>query len=507
MEARMPDSSKSLPSGETAASALLTRHNTARPDLPAEAKRGRNDPFPDLEILWVSEDEIDDAPRRLHRAARTQVETIKRSIERFGNRIPILVRRKDCKTRYEVVDGHSRLAATRLLGAEKLPCIVVDDLPGAEIRRLALTLNKTQETGEWDEEAVHLEINEIIEITGDLEFPGFALPEIEAIQFGDLDAAEPDPADELDDNVNDERAPVGRPGDLWILGDHRLWCGSARDGDKIREMLGGVAIHAVFTDPPYNVKIAGNARSTNAGFQEFVEASGEMSDGDYLAFLTDTLGNAVAVLKPGGVLFACIDWRHVGEMAEALDALGLDRLNICVWVKTNPGMGSLYRSQHEFIFVARKPGASHRNNIELGQHGRNRSNVWHYAGATGGRTDPDDDHSLHPTTKPLRMVMDALLDVTAPGDLVLDPFLGSGTTLLAAERTRRRCLGVEIEPCYVDVAIRRWQAMTSGQAVLAKTGQMFEELAQERSVESPSEEADSEYRAQNAAHQAAREGL
>ena len=144
----MPDSSKSLPSGETAASALLTRHNTARPDLPAEAKRGRNDPFPDLEILWVSKDEIDDATRRLRRAARTQVETVKRSIERFGNRIPILVKRKDCKIRYEVVDGHSRLAAARLLGAEKLPCIVVDDLPDAEIRRLALTLNKTQETGE-----------------------------------------------------------------------------------------------------------------------------------------------------------------------------------------------------------------------------------------------------------------------------------------------------------------------------------------------------------------------
>ncbi len=191
----------------------------------------------------------------------------------------------------------------------------------------------------------------------------------------------------------------------------------------------------------------------------------------------DTLGNAAAMIKPGGVLFACMDWRHVGEMTEALNALGLELLNICVWVKTNPGMGSLYRSQHELVFVARRPGAGHQNNVQLGKHGRNRSNVWRYAGATGGTADADDDFNRHPTVKPIRLVMDALLDVTGPSDLVLDPFLGSGTTLLAAERTRRRCIGVEIEPRYVDLGIRRWQEMTGGQAIHAESGASFDSVA------------------------------
>ena len=182
------------------------------------------------------------------------------------------------------------------------------------------------------------------------------------------------------------------------------------------------------------------------------------------------------MLKPGGVLFACMDWRHVGEMTEVVDALGHELLNICVWVKTNPGMGSLYRSQHELVFVARRPGAGHQNNVELGKHGRNRTNVWSYSGATGGAKDADDDFHVHPTVKPIRLVMDALLDVTGPGDLVLDPFLGSGTTLLASERTRRRCIGVEIEPTYVDLAIRRWQEMSGGQAVHAESGVTFDSM-------------------------------
>lgn len=202
-----------------------------------------------------------------------------------------------------------------------------------------------------------------------------------------------------------------------------------------------------------------------------------MSSPEFVAFLIETLRPVLEVLRGGGVIFACIDWRHTKEMNEALETLGIELLNLCVWVKTNPGMGSLYRSQHELVFVGRTPGGSHQNNVQLGNTGRNRSNVWSYAGATGGRHDSDDDFGAHPTVKPIRMVMDALLDVTSPGDLFLDPFLGSGTTLLAAERTRRRCVGVEIEPRYVDLAIRRWQEMTGGQAIHAETGERFDDRA------------------------------
>ena len=274
-------------------------------------------------------------------------------------------------------------------------------------------------------------------------------------------------------------APVTRSGYIWLLGDHVIFCGSARDGVGLAALLNGQVADAVFTDPPYNVKINGNVRDASAGFAEFAEASGEMSRKDFTLFLRETIGNVNALVKPSGVIFACMDWRHVREMEKALRALKLELLNICVWVKSNPGMGSLYRSQHEFVFVAKRGGASHRNNVQLGKYGRNRSNVWHYAGATGGAGDAADTFNLHPTVKPIRMVMDALLDVTEPDDLVLDPFLGSGTTLLAAERTRRRCIAVEIDPAYVDVAIRRWQEMTGAAAILAENGQTFSELEQQ----------------------------
>jgi len=437
-----------------------------------------NDLFRPVDILWIKIDEIVDAHRRMRKALTGQEEAVKRSIVRFGNRIPILVSGKNTDGKHRVIDGHNRLAAARLLGAVSLPCILVDDLPEMELRRLALSLNKLQETGGWDEEALHLEINEIIEIDGDYEIPGFSLPEIEAIRFGNMEVGEVDPADDLSGLGHQDALPVSKPGDLWVLGDHRLLCGSARDAIGLAAVLDGQVADAVFTDQPFNVKINGHVRNASSGFAEFAEASGEMSRETFIAFLSETLGNVAVLVKPGGILFACMDWRHVDEMTKALTALKLELLNICVWVKSYPGMGSLYRSQHEFVFVARKQGASHLNNIQLGKHGRNRSNVWHYPGATGGSVDSDDDFATHPTVKPIRMVMDALLDVTAPNDLVIDPFLGSGTTMLAAERTRRRCIGVEIEPAYVDLAIRRWQMMTGGQAAHAEMGYTFDELEQ-----------------------------
>ena len=433
---------------------------------------GKNDPFPPVEIVWVEIDKIKDAPRRVRKALEKQEKAVKQSIARFGNRIPILIDGK-----YHVIDGHARLAAARLLGAEQVPCIIVDDLPDAEVRRLRLSLNKLQETGEWDDDALHIEINELIEIDGDLEIPGFELPEIEAIMFGDDDADGDDPADNLDDVAAHGEPIVSQLGDVWILGDHQIVCGSSRDSSSLAKCLNGDVADAVFTDPPYNVKVNGHVRGKASGFKEFAVGSGEMSRKEFLALLVDALGSAVAYIKPGAVVFSCMDWRHHVEMDEALEKLGLDILNICVWAKSNGGMGSLYRSRHEFVFVARKPGASHMNNVQLGQFGRNRTNVWEYAGATGGAKDPDDNWAAHPTVKPVRLVMDALLDVTAPGNLVLDPFLGSGTTLMAAERTGRRCVGVEIEPAYGDLAIRRWQKLTGRDAVHAESGHSFNEIA------------------------------
>ena len=215
-------------------------------------------------------------------------------------------------------------------------------------------------------------------------------------------------------------------------------------------------------------------------YREFAEASGEKSPAEFTEFLVETLGPSVAGVKPGGVLFICMGWRHISELLSALAQLGLELLNVCVWVKSSAGMGSLYRSQHELVFVTKKPGAQHLNNVQLGKFGRNRSNVWQYAGATGGRADADDEFDVHPTVKPIRMVCDAILDVSKPGNIVLDPFLGSGTTLLAAERSGRRCYGSEIDPHYVDLAVRRWQGMTGQAAIHAGTGQSFDDIRQAR---------------------------
>lgn len=465
----------------------MPRTNDGDPDiLPEEsgdrADRSRaprpNDPFGPLQIVWLRVDEIDEAPRRIRKPVQTQIVAVRRSIERYGNRIPILVQAKSAGGRHEVIDGHTRLAAARLIGAREVPCLVVGDLPEAEIRRLALSLNRLQERGAWDRTELRLEIGDLIALDDDYELPGFDVAEIEALLLDD-EGADSDPADDLSGLGGDEGV-VTRESDLWHLGTHRILCGSARDAGSYDRALTGATVDAIWTDPPYNVKINGHVRLQGQGFAEFREASGEMTRDEFIAFLSETLGRAAAHLKPGGVLFVCMDWRHLSELDAALAALGLTLLNICVWVKPHPGQGSLYRSQHEFVVVARKPGARHRNNVQLGVHGRSRSNVWTYAGATGGRADGDDDFAAHPTVKPIRLIRDALLDVTIPGELVLDPFAGAGSTILAAERARRCCVATEIEPAYVDVAVRRWQAMTGEEAIHARTGQSFAAVAASR---------------------------
>ena len=226
----------------------------------AKPTHGKNDPFPPVEIVWVEIGKIKDAPRRVRKALEKQEKAVKQSIARFGNRIPILIDGK-----YHVIDGHARLAAARLLGAEQVPCIIVDDLSDEEVRRLRLSLNKLQETGAWDDDALHIEINELIEIDGDFELPGFELPEIEAIKFGGDDVGEDDPADNLDDVAAHGEPIVSQLGDVWILGDHRIVCGSSRDSNSIAKCLNGDVADAVFTDPPSNVKVNGPVRGEKDG--------------------------------------------------------------------------------------------------------------------------------------------------------------------------------------------------------------------------------------------------
>jgi DNA modification methylase len=236
---------------------------------------------------------------------------------------------------------------------------------------------------------------------------------------------------------------------------------------------------AVFVDPPYNVAIDGHVSGNGSiHHREFEMASGEMTEKEFVNFLSASFGFLVQHSKPGSVHFACMDWRHAREILAAGNHAYDSLLNLCVWAKDKGGMGSFYRSQHELVFVFRNGKASHRNNLQLGKFGRNRTNVWQYPGVNtlSRRGEEGNLLALHPTVKPVSLVADALLDCTRLGGLVLDSFLGSGSTLIAAERTRRICCGIELDPLYVDTAIRRWQRYTGGAAIHAESGKQFGEV-------------------------------
>ena len=255
---------------------------------------------------------------------------------------------------------------------------------------------------------------------------------------------------------------INQVGDIWILGDHRVGCGDSRDLAFLQSVVGdGSQADAAFLDPPYNVKIQGHANVTSR-HREFAMASGEMTQAGFRGFLTETLGACAAVSRDGAVHYVCMDWRHMGDVEAVGGEIYGDLLNLCIWNKSNAGMGSLYRSKHELVFVYRVGTAQHLNTVELGKHGRNRTNVWDYASVNTFGGSRWQDLALHPTVKPVAMVADAFQDVTRRGDLVLDAFLGSGASLIAAERTGRRFRGLDIDPLYVDLAVERWRLMTGG---------------------------------------------
>ncbi|NOD36627.1 MULTISPECIES: DNA methyltransferase [unclassified Ruegeria] len=442
----------------------------------AAPKKPRNDLLPNFIVEITDLAKLAAPNHQVRKPSKSQVAQVARSIRSLGFRDPPLV-----GVDGEIIDGETRVEAARAVGLKEIPCIVVGDLSEQKIRLLRIALNRIQERGEWNEAALKLEMVYLLEFEPDLTVTGFEAPEIDRLVIlDDVEAGEPDPLDKIAPLPKLDAQAVTRPGDAYHLGEHRVLCGNARDMMDVDRALAGRDLTAVFTDPPYNLSISKDLSVGGGKFAEFAEGSGEMSETDYEEFLTVVTSNMAEALKKGGVAFLCIDWRQAEVLMRVVRALGLELINTCVWAKDKPGMGSLYRSQHELVLVAKRPGAPHLNNVKLGIHGRNRSNVWRYAGATGGRKSEQDDFSVHPTVKPVLMVRDAILDVTAMGDVVLDPFLGSGTTLLAAEMSKRVCAGIEISPAYVDVAISRWEKLTGLHAMHEETGLPFHELWQSR---------------------------
>ena len=409
--------------------------------------------------------------------SKKQIRQIANSIRAYGFTVPVLIDENAI-----LLAGHGRLEAAKLLGLSKVPTIVLEGLSEAKKRALLLADNKIAENAGWDRERLAIELPELTELLIDedldISITGFEPVEIDQLA-SDFEEETSDPADAVESSWL-SAVVVSKPGDLWQLGNHRLLCADSRSEDDLDRLMGRERAAMAFLDPPYNVKIKSIVGRGRAKHGEFAMASGEMSRRDFTVFLRETLGNAASLSREGAVHFVCMDWRHIGELIEVGQAVYGGMLNLVVWVKTNAGQGSFYRSQHELIGVFRVGEAQHLNNIELGRHGRSRSNVWHYAGVNTFRAGRMDELSAHPTVKPVAMVADALKDCTKRGDIVLDTFSGAGTTILAAERVGRQAYAVELEPRYVDVAIRRWQAFTRRDAVHIETGQTFDELEQER---------------------------
>jgi DNA modification methylase len=440
----------------------------ARPS--ARPRPLRNDVLPTLEITYVPLENLRSPARKVRKIDPAHARDVASAMSELGFCVPVLVGNNNV-----MIDGEVRVEAAKLLGLSRAPCIRIDHLAEEEQRLLRLAVNRLGEKGEWNLDELKIEFEELIQADAPIEVSGFSLDEIDHIVLADADdAVEQGPLAPEADSI-----AVARIGDVFALGLHRLVCGSATAPETVRQLMqGDPPARLVLTDEPYNVKISGHV--TGGQHREFAMASGEMTDAEFLAFNGVWMAAVLPCLCDGGIFGTFIDWRGLATVDSAAAKVGLVPLNLIVWTKTNAGMGSLYRSQHELLPLFKNGSGPHVNNVELGRRGRWRSNVWSYPGASSLGSDARRGLQDHPTVKPTAMLEDALLDLTDRGDIVVDPFLGSGSTLLAADKTGRVCRGVELDPLYVDVILRRYEAATGEPAVLVETGETFEALAARR---------------------------
>jgi DNA modification methylase len=432
---------------------------------------------PDLrhEVLYQSIDELSPNRSNPRTHSKKQIRQLADSIQQFGFVNPVLV---DASA--HIIAGHGRMEAAKLLGITHVPTVRLDHMTGAQRRAYALADNRLAELAGWDAELLAVELQYLSDVDFDVTITGFDVAEIDLLLQPHADPDD-DPATEQLPPIGSAQEVISRSGDLWVLGRHRLLCGDARDEKTYRALLGDERADIVFTDPPYNVPIANHVSGLGRiQHREFAMASGEMSEADFTQFLGTAFGHCAKFSRDGSIHFIFIDWRHLLELLTVGRGVYTELKGLCVWAKANAGMGSLYRSQHELVAVFKNGTAPHVNNIELGRHGRHRSNVWTYAGMNSFGAERAEALATHPTVKPVALVADALLDCSRRGAIVLDPFVGSGTTIIAAERTSRCAHAIEIDPLYVDAAVRRYEAHTGDTAVHGETGLTFRETLDQR---------------------------
>ena len=427
-----------------------------------------------IEVMPVNE--LRPYPNNARTHSKKQIRQIANSIKTFGFCNPVLI--DDAK---QIIAGHGRVEAAKLLGIDAVSTCRLSHLSEAEKRAYILADNKLAEKAGWDKELLAIELQGLIDLDVEIELTGFEMPEIDLIleDAREANGASSGPEDDVPQYPSGP--VVSQAEDLWLLGNHRLLCADARDPTAYESLLEGAKAEFVLTDPPYNVVIDGNVCGLGRiRHRDFAMGCGEMNEAEFIAFLETVFERLAENTVDGSIHQICMDWRHMWEMLAAGRKVYGELKNLCVWNKGNAGMGSFYRSKHELVFVWKSGTATHANNFDLGQHGRNRTNVWDYAGISSLRAGRSEELAMHPTVKPVALVADAIKDCSRRGALVLDAFCGSGTILVAAERTGRKARALELDPAYVDVAVRRWQTYTGKAAVLAASGETFETIEEQR---------------------------
>jgi DNA modification methylase len=423
---------------------------------------------PQMEMARL--DSIHLNPNRLRKSNRESRRRLSKSVDKFGIKGALIV---DRDTRM-IVAGNALWEAARDLGLDEVPIILESFATEADRRAFILTHNRLAEDSSWDMKLVQAELKFLLAQHYDFEITGFST--------NDLDFAFVTESDPKKDEVivpNAWARAVSRMGDRWAVGPHVIVCGDSLEPFSYDLALGGKLADAVFSDPPYGVSVSNHVTTTNR-FREFAMMSGKQTEAELTAFFRRVFRNCVQYSRPASIHFQCIDWRHVREMIDAAEGVYTEFKNICVWDKGVPALGSMYRSQHEFILVFKSGRGRHVRNFATGKTGRFRSNIWKYERES--HFSKDRDEIAHPTPKIPAMIIDAIRDVTNPGDLVLDPFCGSGATAVAAHHAGRRCATIEIDPLYVDAALQRLSKTVGEPAVLAD-GRTFDEVAADRSNE------------------------
>lgn len=417
-------------------------------------------------------------PRNPRAHKPTQIAAIARSIQSFGFNVPIVADEEG-----QILAGHGRVAAALKLGLDSVPVVRIGHLSPAQRQAFAIADNRLTDTSQWDEQLLGEVLRDLslAELDFDLDAIGFSVCEIDlkieaVMAVGERPDEDDEPAELFDGPA------IASLGDLWLLGKHRLLCGDALDPENWATLMDGLQGHMVFSDPPYNLRVDGFISGLGKiRHREFASASGEMDRDQFTTFLADVFHQMAGNLEGGSLAYICMDHRHLVEMMTAGESSFSEFKTLCVWVKQAGGMGGLYRNQMELLFVWKAGRGRNRDNVALGKFGRNRTNVWEYPGIAGFRfSEGGDLLKTHPTCKPVKLVADAILDVTARGEIVIDPFLGSGTTIIAAERIGRIAYGMEIDPIYCDAILRRYRDLTGDEPVRASTRQTFAELEAER---------------------------